>query len=213
MILKNISSGGIFKEVSVKGTRHRDIGLQVTVPKGEYVFIDTFRARDVFIPLIKYGEGLLEIRNFDAALCGGDAYNFRASHVHIENYIARDWRPTRQYRSYHTDIGGQIYAVKKDRHTVDPDGMIEDIIIENFHIESENPMVQGFMASEACRYKNIRLGTKSLYCDLKYGYPIVFNTAEDCIIGNKDNVHYTGRVKIANVKDSQWTSRNNQILL
>ena len=211
MIIKNISGSRIIDDISVRGHRGGDIGAYINVPEGEYVYIHSFKARDVFVPLIKFGKGLLEIKHFDAAYCGGDAFNFRNSHVHIENYEARKWRPARKYNRYHTDIGGQIYATKRDRHTIDPDGTIEDIIIKNFRIESTDPMVQGFMASEACRYKNIRLGTESLDCNLAYPYPIVFNTAEDCIIGNDHNVSYTGRIKIANVKNSKWKSSNNTI--
>ena len=213
MILKNILGNTIEKDIHIKGHRNRDIGLYVNVPKGQYVKIENLIVKEVFVPLIKFGEGLLEIGNFEAYSCGGDAFNFRSSNVHVDNFKAYDWKPTRRFASYHTDMGGQIYAVKKNRTDVDPNGTIENIMIKNFHIESNDRLVQGFMASEACRYKNIRIGTESLYCNLAYEYPIVFNTAEDCIIGNKDKVKFSGRVKIANVKNSKWESKNNKVII
>ena len=213
MVLKTIFGNSLQKTLKIAGNRGKDIGLYINIPKGQYVYIESLIVKEVFIPFIKLGEGLLEIKNFEAYSCGGDSCNIRSSHVHIENFKAYDWKPTRNPRVYHVDIGGQVYAVKRNKITVDPDGTIEDVILENFSIESSNKTVQGFMASEACRYRNIRIGTKSLNCDLAYEYPIVFNTAEDCVIGNKSNVNFKGRVKIANVKKSKWVSKNNKIII
>ena len=106
--------------------------------------------------------------------------------------------------SYHCDVVFQAYAVDETGYRIDPNGVIENIIMPNIDAEISGDKCQAIMGSEANCYKNMHLGTEKLRI-ISDGYPysIVFNTMESSYIGGAD-VEVEGIVKIKNVKGSTW---------
>ena len=96
----NISTEGSFGDLNIKGTdRNQDIGLLVHVPKGKTVTLGTVRIENVFIPVIKTGEGLLKFTTIHASHFGGDCFNIRGSNVVGTTLICTHNTPTRPYQT------------------------------------------------------------------------------------------------------------------
>lgn len=113
-------------------------------------------------------------------------------------------------QGYHVDAGAHIYAVKKDGWTVDPDGLIENVVIRSVDVEVTGKQSQAFMLSEACRYRGIDIGRDG-YRVITDGYPYHFvaNTLEDSWVGCQEGcvVGPGTKVRVENVKGSQFESR------
>ena len=111
---------------------------------------------------------------------------------------------------YHTDQVAQMYAVKSDGYTVDQDGVIDNVHIRNIDCQLSQGS-QGFIASEGCGVTNCSFGTESLrIVGSGYPYPLVFNTASDLTVGNKERVEIDrgGVVRVANSKRTLYESKN-----
>jgi len=84
----------------IKGrNRNSDIGYSVTVPKGEVIHVEKLSISNVFIGLVKYGEGQLLIDELSISSFGGDAINLRSGNVHIRKLTTYRNTPTRPYYS------------------------------------------------------------------------------------------------------------------
>lgn len=112
---------------------------------------------------------------------------------------------------YHCDGVSQLYAVKPDGYTTDPDGVIENIRIRNIDARLSGRNTQGVMGSGMNRYSNIRLG-EDRYQILTDGYPYhtVFNQLDNSTIGGKLNCVILGtQVKVLAAKPTKFHTYNN----
>jgi hypothetical protein len=79
----------------VGGNRNADIGMQIHVPDGETLQLKRIDISNVFIALIKTGNGMLVIDELIIHEYGGDAINLRGSHLRIKSLVTYNNTPTR----------------------------------------------------------------------------------------------------------------------
>ena len=177
MIVKNIElekgqSEELRELVLIGEDRNLDIGLQVYIPEGARLQIWKLVVRECFVNLVKKGDGELIILEADFAKFGGDGFNIRGSNVRIGKLRVRESTPTRPYEEYHVDAVGQAYALDDDGEP-DPDGLIENIVIDELDVDVSGEKTQGLMLSGACEYRGISIGADK-YKVLLGGYPFHF---------------------------------------
>lgn len=97
--LRYITQPGDYGSLKLRGTNRNDqLGLVVVVPDRETITFDTLDISNVFVPLIKKGNGLLRVNN-EVILSeyGGDGMNFLGPRVTIKKTYTRNNTPTRTY--------------------------------------------------------------------------------------------------------------------
>lgn len=119
----------------------------------------------------------------------------------------------------HVDAVAQLYAVKEDGFTLNPEGIITDIRMPNVRARVDNPKVQLVMGSENNDYSDIHIGTERLDIQSSYNMPFVFNTLRESRLGcDNAKVERGLCVKIEEVKPrpksipaNQKRTRDNEI--
>lgn len=199
-----ITKGGYYPEVNVTGTGenlYKD-GLVIDAP-GEVVRINRLNVNTVRSPVIVKRAERVIIDNSNFHNFWGDAYNVRQSKVLVRNYVGRDIKPRLPYEEFHVDVIVQAYAVKEDGNTLDPDGIIRDVIFENIDVVCDSTEVNAVMLSELCRYEEWGLGTKSLKLKLAIDYWINGNNLSHSVIGglNVDIASFNDKIPGILLKD------------
>lgn len=122
-VLERICEPGDYGDCKVVGTnRNNQIGRYITVPDGETITFDTLDISNVFVPIVKRGNGQLHIRESIRTGFGGDGMNIIGSNVTIEKTYVRDNTPTRPY-DMHELLPGEsvLQALKRlDLEVYDP---------------------------------------------------------------------------------------------
>lgn len=102
--IRTINTEGFHDTVYIKGqNRNLDIGLRVDIDATETVNIKHLVVENTFIPLIKSGDGRLNIEQVQLKDFGGDGINIWGNNVHIGKLVVRNNTPTRPYDSVRVD--------------------------------------------------------------------------------------------------------------
>jgi len=111
---------------------------------------------------------------------------------------------------YHVDGVAQIFKNIIRSNRADPDAHIRFIELLSIDAELRGQYTQGIMASELNRYGNFKLGTNHLRIKgiAPHRFAMVFNSLDNSIIGNYDDVDMDGKLKIRDVKHSTHTTYN-----
>ena len=179
-----IEKGGYYPEIKISGDGsdlYKD-GLVIDSP-GEVVRINRLIVDTVRSPIIVKRAYRVIIDNALFTNFHGDAFHLRQSNVHVRDYKGRDIKTKLPYEEWHTDVILQAFAVKEDGNTLDPEGVITNIIFDNIDVECHEKEVNGVMLSELCRYKNFQIGTSSLKLDLAIPFWLNGNNLSHSVIG------------------------------
>ena len=205
-LLERVTEGGDYGDVSLMGTDpNDDIGLQIEIPEGETAKFGTVELTNVFVGLV-HVSGNLEIDELHIYEFGGDGVNLRTGNVHIKRLIVHDNTPTRPYNEYHQD-GLQAYAVDEGGYRPDPNGVIENVVIEYVDIRMVGETCQGIACTEACQYVNWQIGTEHLHIEVDYYYSMIFISLQNSVIGC-EGAELNKPIRIQNVKHSAHETQN-----
>lgn len=189
-------------------------GLIIDAPD-QTVVIGKLIVAQVRVPLIVKRVGKLIIDHYLPHSFWGDTANFRCSHIHINRFHPSDIQQRFAYEQYHQDLIFQAYATKANGWEVDPNGLIEDIIIHDIQVRSALTQVNGIMLSEVCEYRGFQLGTHNLNIQIEAPYWLSANSLADSVIGGNQvcvgslSGTYTPDVRIKDVKGSLFESARN----
>ena len=114
---------------------------------------------------------------------------------------------------YHVDAVSQLYAVKENGYTLDPNGIIENIFIDTIDAEVSGSKSQAIAGTEQNRYSNIHLGVTKYRILLDgYKYHAMFNQLDNSVIGGSDVQVTPGtEIRIDARKSTEYQSFNNTI--
>lgn len=216
MMLKRITCSGDYGDLVMQGTGEPNLdGVEINAP-GETVLIKRFQPSHVRYPLIVKRVGKLLIQDYIPHTFWGDTWQFRCGHIYIDRQAPKNIIQRFKYEELHQDIIGQAFAVLDDGHTLDPEGVIEHIHIQELDVCSSLPQVNGLMFSEKNRYRNIHIGQRRLHVGINAPYWLSTNHLEDSAIGGRDNLIYdptglgrTPGIRILDVKGGGHSSTNN----
>lgn len=150
------------------------------------LFADEITVTDAMVGLVHYPHNTIDINKLICTLIGGDSVNLRGNDVHIKTLKVRGSKAWLSYKNYHQDVV-QAYAVKDDGFSVDVDGIIRNVYIENVDIDVRGFEHQVFMLTDS-GFDNWHIGTKSLKIRCDYTYWFSANTLSNSVLGNLDNV-------------------------
>lgn len=142
--------------------------------------------KDAFVGLVHMPGAKINLGHLIIKAIGGDSINFRFGDVYIKRLTVRGADAWIDYEFYHQDIC-QSYAVFENGYTVNPNGIVRSVTIEEVDIEVYSAQHQIFMLSDG-HFVDWFIGTKSLRIRCVYPYWFVANTLENSVIGNADNV-------------------------
>lgn len=219
MELLRITEGGYYPVIDLEGD-YDDIacdGVVIDAPDA-VVFIHLFFVSTVRVPLIVKRVGRLIINHYEPSSFWGDTANFRTGNIYIKHFRPSFIQQRFDYEKYHQDIVFQAYAVKDNGWDIDPNGLIENIVIDNIYVSSALKQVNGIMLSEVCQYRNFQIGTSSLHVDIESPYWLNTNNLQGSVLGGGDYSHigslsgeYEPTVRIQNVKGGDFGSEGNFI--
>lgn len=94
-------------------SRNKNIGICFTYSGSTEIRLDTLKISNVFMGLMKHGNGKVYIKTLEIFNFGGDAINIRGNNLTIENLIIHDAIPTLPYNFIKTTNPNNIVEIKK----------------------------------------------------------------------------------------------------
>ena len=185
--LLRIKEPGYYPEIKLCGTSddlYAD-GCMIDSPDG-VVYIGKLIVENVRCPLTLWRSTGVIIDEMITNSTWGDTLNIRRSNLHIKSLYGRDITPKLPYELYHVDTILQAYAVKEDGYTLDKDGVIENIDIDEIDIVTTGTDVNGIMLSELNKYRNFRIGTKKFHFTTNGTHWLNGNNLSNSIFGGRD---------------------------
>jgi len=129
----------------------------------------------------------------------------------FENRSRKD--RTQVIKGYHVDGVAQLYAVKENGYTLNPEGIIENIDIADIDAKLEGEKTHGIIGSEKNRYSRIWLGYNRYKILTHHHYHTQFNQLDNSWLGGRDNEVYAGcKLLIHPSKKTNFQSFNNVVL-